>query len=146
MSDFTQGNPKPVTPDDRLPIAAIEPAIGPLLAQHKLRAVLEYIHEHLDAELSLYHLAGVAQVSLFHFARLFKNSTGLPPHQYVIAQRVERAKELLRQRDILPLAEIAVESGFADQSHFTRQFKRLVGVTPRLFQASARTCQIRASS
>jgi AraC family transcriptional regulator len=113
---------------------------GRVLAKHKLRAVLEYMNEHLDAELSLDHLAAVAHMSPFHFARLFKNSTGLPPHQYVIARRVERAKELLRDRDLLPLAEVAVETGFANQSHFTRHFKRLVGVTPRLFQASARTC------
>jgi AraC family transcriptional regulator len=107
---------------------------GGMLPKHKLRAVTEYIHEHLDAELSLDHLAAVAHLSPYHFARLFKNSTGLPPHQYVIARRVERAKELLRERDRPPLAEVATEVGFADQSHFTRHFKRLVGVTPRQFQ------------
>jgi AraC family transcriptional regulator len=107
---------------------------GGVLSQFKLRAVLEYIHEHLDGALSLDHLAAVARVSPYHFARLFKNSTGLPPHQFVIAQRVERAKELLRERDPLPLAEVATEVGFSDQSHFTRHFKRLVGVTPRRFQ------------
>ena len=107
---------------------------GGVLPRHKLRAVIEYIHEHLDAELSLDHLAAVAHVSPYHFARLFKHSTGLPPHQYVIARRVERAKELLRQRDRLPLAEVAMEVGFSDQSHFTRHFRRLVGVTPRRFR------------
>jgi len=112
---------------------------GGTLPKHKLRAVLEYIHEHLDAELSLEHLAAVAHVSPYHFARLFKHSTGLPPHQYVIARRVERAQELLRERDRLPLAEVAFETGFSNQSHFTRHFKRLVGVTPRLYRASART-------
>jgi AraC family transcriptional regulator len=107
---------------------------GGVLPKHKLRAVVEYIHEHLDAELSLDHLAAVAHLSPYHFARLFKNSTGLPPHQYVIARRVERAKELLRERDRPPLAEVALEVGFADQSHFARHFKRLVGVTPRQFR------------
>jgi AraC family transcriptional regulator len=107
---------------------------GGVLSRHKLRTVIEYIHEHLDAELSLDHLAAVAHVSPYHFARLFKHSTGLPPHQYVIACRIERAKELLRGRDRLPLAEVATEVGFADQSHFTRHFKRLVGVTPRRFR------------
>jgi AraC family transcriptional regulator len=107
---------------------------GPGLPKQKLRAVLEYIHEHLDAELSLDHLAAVAHLSPYHFARLFKNSTGLPPHQYVIARRVERAKELLRGPERPPLAEVATELGFADQSHFTRHFKRLVGVTPRDFR------------
>jgi AraC family transcriptional regulator len=118
---------------------AAEPSRGGVLAKHKLSAVLEYLHEHLDASLSLDDLAGVAHVSPYHFARLFKNSTGLPPHQYVIAQRVERAKELLRDRDLLPLADVAVETGFSSQSHFTRHFKRLVGVTPQRFQKSART-------
>jgi AraC family transcriptional regulator len=115
------------------PARAGLPADG-ALPKRKLRAVIEYIHEHLDAELSLDHLAAVAHLSPYHFARRFKNSTGLPPHQYVIARRVERAKELLRQRNPLPLAEVATEVGFSDQSHFTRHFKRLVGVTPRHFQ------------
>jgi AraC family transcriptional regulator len=107
---------------------------GGVLSRHKLRAVLEYIHEHLDAELSLDQLAAVARISPYYFARLFKNSTGLPPPQYVIACRIERAKELLRERKRLPLAEVATEVGFAHQSHFTRHFKRLVGVAPRRFR------------
>jgi AraC family transcriptional regulator len=124
--------------------AAVQP--GGVLPRHRLRAVIEYIDEHLGAELSLDDLAAVARLSPYHFARLFKNSTGLPPHQYVIARRVERAKELLGGRDVLPLAEIALETGFSSQSHFARHFKRLVGVTPRLFQAPARTYRLTASS
>jgi AraC family transcriptional regulator len=116
-----------------------DPRPGGGLSKPRLRAVIEYIHEHLDAELSLDHLAAVARMSPYHFARLFKNSTGLPPHQYVIARRVERAKELLRDRDPLPLAEVAIETGFSSQSHFTRHFKRCVGVTPRRFRTDART-------
>jgi AraC family transcriptional regulator len=113
------------------PVAA--PA-GGVLPRHKLRAVMDYVREHLDAELSLDRLAAVAHVSPYHFARLFHASTGLPPHQYVIARRVERAKELLRERERPPLAEVASEVGFADQSHFTRHFRRLVGVTPGRFR------------
>jgi AraC family transcriptional regulator len=113
--------PAPAHPDGALP-------------RNKLRAVIDYIHAHLDAELSLDHLAAVAHLSPYHFARLFKSGTGLPPHQYVIARRIERAKELLRGRVRPALAEVAVEVGFADQSHFTRHFRRLVGVTPRRFQ------------
>jgi AraC family transcriptional regulator len=109
------------------------------LSKPRLRAVIEHIHENLDAELSLDHLAAVARMSPYHFARLFKDSTGLPPHQYVIARRVERAKELLRGHDPLPLADVAVEAGFSSQSHFTHHFKRFVGVTPRRFQSAART-------
>jgi AraC family transcriptional regulator len=104
-----------------------------VLARRKLQAVFDYIEEHLDAELTLEHLAGVAHLSPYHFARLFKNSTGLPPHQFVVTRRVERAKELLRRRDRLALADIAAEVGFSSQSHFTHHFKRLVGVTPKRF-------------
>jgi AraC family transcriptional regulator len=116
-----------------------DPRPGGVLSKPRLRAVIEHIHEHLDAELSLDHLAALAHMSPYHFARLFKKSTGLPPHQYVIARRVERAKELLRDRDPLPLAEVAVETGFSSQSHFTHHFKRCVGVTPRRFQTDAGT-------
>jgi AraC family transcriptional regulator len=111
----------------------VEPRTGGTLPKHKLRAVLEYIEEHLDAELSLEHLAALAHQSPYHFARLFKNSAGLPPHQYVIARRVDRARTLLRARADFPLAELAAEVGFANQSHLTRHFKRLVGVTPGRF-------------
>ena len=76
-------------------------------------------------------MAAIARLSVYHFARQFRAATGLPPHQYVIAQRVERAKRLL-QGD-LSLAEIAAGVGFSDQSVFCHHFKRLVGVTPRQF-------------
>jgi AraC family transcriptional regulator len=105
-----------------------------VLPRGKLQAVTDYIEAHLDAELTLDDLAAVARLSPYHFARLFKNSTGLPPHQYVISRRVERAKELLRDEGGLPLADVATEVGFANQSHFTRHFKRLVGVTPKRFR------------
>jgi AraC family transcriptional regulator len=117
-------------------VAPGQDAPGPrdVLPRRKLQAVVDYIEAHLDAELMLDHLASVSHLSPYHFARLFKNSTGLPPHQYVIARRVERAKQLLRERDRLALTEVAMEVGFASQSHFTRHFKRLVGVTPRRFR------------
>jgi AraC family transcriptional regulator len=103
------------------------------LPRQKLRAAAEYIEEHLDSEVSLDELAAVAHLSTYHFARLFKASTGLPPHQYVIARRIERAKQLLRGDD-LSLAQVAARVGFWDQGHFTRHFKRLVGVTPGCFR------------
>jgi AraC family transcriptional regulator len=104
------------------------------LPRHKLRAAIDYIEEHLDAEITLEELASCVHLSSYHFARLFKASTGLPPHQYVIARRIERAKQLLRGSDDLSLAQIAARTGFWDQGHFTRHFKRLVGVTPRRFR------------
>jgi AraC family transcriptional regulator len=104
------------------------------LPTRKLRAVLEYIHQHLAGDLRLRDLAAVAHLSPYHFARLFKASTGLPPRQYVITRRVERAKQLLRGEDDLMLAQVAARSGFWDQGHLTRHFKRLVGVTPKRFR------------
>jgi AraC family transcriptional regulator len=105
----------------------------------RLRAVAEYIEEHLDAGPSLEQMAAVANLSPYHFARQFKAAAGLPPHQYVITRRVERAKQLLQGPRGLALAEVAARAGFSDQSVFCHHFKRQVGVTPGQFRASART-------
>ena len=83
-------------------------------------------------------MAAVAHLSPYHFARQFKATTGLPPHQYVIARRVERAQHLLRQDSELGLTEVALRVGFLHQSHFSFHFKRIVGVTPGQFRISAR--------
>jgi AraC family transcriptional regulator len=104
----------------------------------RLRAVVEYIEENLDASLSLEQMAAVARLSVYHFARQFKAATGLPPHQYVILRRVERARHLLQAGTDLSLAEVAAHAGFSDQSQFSHHFKRLVGVTPRRFRMPAR--------
>jgi AraC family transcriptional regulator len=104
------------------------------LSARRLKAVLGYIRENLHAALTLRELAEIAHLSPYHFARRFKDSTGLPPHRYVIARRIERAKELLRGEDDLSLAQVAARVGFWDQGHFTRHFKRLVGVTPKRFR------------
>src|SRR5262245_52404668 len=109
-----------------------------VLPQGRLRAVAEYIEEHLDASPTLEQIAAVARLSPYHFARQFKTATGLPPHQFVILRRVERAKQLLQTRTAVSLAEVAVSAGFSDQSQFSRHFKRLAGVTPRQFRMSAR--------
>jgi AraC family transcriptional regulator len=84
--------------------------------------------------LTLRDLAAVAHLSPYHFARLFKISTGLPPRRYVIARRVDRAQQLLRGGDDLTLAQVAARAGFWDQGHLTRHFRRLVGVTPKRFR------------
>ncbi len=108
------------------------------LPRGRLRAVVEYIEAHLDAGLTLAQMAAAAHLSAYHFARQFKAATGLPPHQFVITRRVERAKELLQAGTDLVLAEVAAHAGFSDQSQFTHHFKRLVGVTPGQFRISAR--------
>src|SRR5258707_743433 len=94
--------------------------------------------ENLGGSPTLEQMAAVAHLSPYHFARQFKAATGLPPHQYVIARRVERARELLHRNSAVSLAEIAACAGFSDQSQFARHFKRLVGVTPGQFRKSAR--------
>jgi AraC family transcriptional regulator len=104
----------------------------------RLRAVVDYIEEHLDASPTLGQLAAVARLSHYHFARQFKAATGLAPHQYVIMTRIERAKHLLQAGTALSLAEVAANAGFSDQSQFSRHFKRLVGVTPGQFRMPAR--------
>jgi AraC family transcriptional regulator len=108
------------------------------LSRGRLRAVAEYIEGHLDAGPTLGQMAAVARLSPYHFARQFKAATGLPPHQYVIARRVERAKQLLQAETSLSLAEVAAHAGFSDQSQLCRHFKRLVGVTPGWFRTPAR--------
>ncbi|MBV8384284.1 MAG: helix-turn-helix transcriptional regulator [Planctomycetaceae bacterium] len=108
------------------------------LPRGRLRAVIEYIEEHLDAGPSLEQMAAVARLSPYHFARQFKKATGLLPYQYVILRRVERAKQLLQAQTSLSLAEVAAHAGFSDQSQFSHHFKRLVGVTPRQFRTTAR--------
>ena len=85
--------------------------------------VFTYIEQHLDQDLSIARLAGVAGVSASHFKAVFRRSTGLPVHRYVVQQRVERARALLRGR--LPASQVALEAGFAHQSHMARWMRRL---------------------
>jgi AraC family transcriptional regulator len=110
---------------------------GPL-PRGKLRAVVEYVEEHLGAGLTLEQMAAVAHLSVYHFARQFKAATGVPPHQYILARRVDRAQQLLQGDGDHSLAEIAARAGFSDQSQFSHHFKRVVGVTPGQFRMSAR--------
>ena len=102
-----------------------------------LKRVHEYIEAHLEDRPSLEKLAATAGLSVFHFARAFKQSQGMTPHSYVLHRRVARAQELLSATD-LSLSQIALVSGFADQSHFTRHFRQRVGVPPSSFRRSQR--------
>jgi AraC family transcriptional regulator len=116
------------------------------LPHRKLRTVVEYIMENLEDSPTLEQIAAVVHLSPYHFARQFKAATGLPPRQYVIARRVERAQHLLRADGELGLADVALRVGFGDQSQFSFHFKRIVGVTPGQFRGSARITQKRAVS
>jgi AraC family transcriptional regulator len=100
------------------------------LTHAQLQQAIDYIHTHLDRDLSLVQIAGVINISPTYFASLFKRATGIPPHQYVIKQRVERAKLLLTTTN-LAIADIALQVGFSSQSHLTQQFKRLTRMTPK---------------
>lgn len=106
------------------------------LGRAGLRRVVDYIEDHLNGDLTLSNLAAQAYLSPYHFTRLFKNSTGLPPHQYVIRARVERAKRLLSDPKV-SVGEVALRVGFASQSHLHRHFKRLVGVSPGKFSSTS---------
>ena len=104
------------------------------LSKSKLRQIKEYIHEHLDRNLTVIELAEIAQISPYHFIRLFKKATARTPHQYILQQRIEKARYLLQHQEIT-IAEIAALVGFCDQSHFTKYFKQIVGMTPRQYIA-----------
>jgi AraC family transcriptional regulator len=104
------------------------------LSPARLRRIFEYIEANLDVNVRLNALSEEAGVSSFHFSRLFKQSTGTSPHQYLLRRRLDRAKTLLRQPGI-SLAEIAGATGFADQSHFTKVFRGFVGVAPSEYRS-----------
>lgn len=114
--------------------ATTQPVVGNGLGARSMQHVLQYIHENLTSDLHLKELADVADLSAFHFAKLFKCSTGCTPHQYVLQRRLERAKELLRNPHI-SLSEVSLRAGFADQSHLSNTFRRCVGLTPSRFRA-----------
>ncbi len=107
------------------------------LSRRQLQSVVDYINENLAENLSLTDVAAVANVSVPHFKALFRQSTGLPVHQYVIRQRVDRAINLLA-RGNLPLCQVAQRAGFADQSHMTRWMRRTIGVTPAVLMRQYR--------
>jgi AraC family transcriptional regulator len=95
-----------------------------------LAHAIDYIHAHLSDDISLADIASVTHLSPYHFSRLFRQTYGISPYQYVIAQRVEKAAQLL-DTTRLTVSEIALRVGFADHSHLIRHYKRLRGTTPR---------------
>lgn len=102
----------------------------------RLARVIEYIRNNLDTPLAVSALCRIAEMSQSHFSKLFKLSTGLTPHQFVLQERINRSKELLRQGHA-KLVDVALGVGFENQAHFTTVFGNLVGMTPRQFQRSA---------
>ena len=103
------------------------------LSRFRLNRVLEYINANLSDNLELNVLAEVAGVNMYHFARAFKQSTGETPHQHVLRRRIERAKEFLRDSRF-SVIEASARTGFVDQSHFSKVFRRIVGIAPSEFR------------
>lgn len=115
-------------------IAKAAPCGG--LPPHKLRCVYNHICEHLGGPIRVEQLADAVHLSPFHFARMFKQSTGQSPHVYILMQRIERAKALLAETDTA-LVDVAAHVGFLTQGHFTGVFHRYAGFTPRAFRLHA---------
>ncbi|KAB8331766.1 AraC family transcriptional regulator [Scytonema tolypothrichoides VB-61278] len=103
------------------------------LSERQLLVVTDYIHEYLSEEIKLSQLAELLGMSQFHFSRLFKQSVGIPPHQYLLQQRVERAKQLLKQTE-LSITEVAFLCGFNSHSHLSKWFRQLTGITPKTYR------------
>jgi AraC family transcriptional regulator len=100
----------------------------------RLRKVEDYVREHLIENISLETLAELAELSPFHFSRVFKQSAGMTPLQFVIRERILRAQQLIRETS-RSLIEIALEVGYTSPSHFAEVFRRTVGMSPSEFRA-----------
>lgn len=107
------------------------------LVDRRLRLAIEYMHDNFGRELALEEIAAAAFLSEYHFARLFKQITGVTPHVYLANVRLERARKLLAETS-LSISEVAATVGYQSQSHFTKMFKAVTGVTPRAYRESAR--------
>ncbi len=113
------------------------------LSQSQIRRVIDYMKVNLSRDLSILDLATLADMSKSHFSRSFKQSVGIAPYRYLMHQRVERAKQLLKQQALkqqslkqqaISISDIALDCGFANQSHLTKVFRQIVGVTPKAYQ------------
>ena len=103
------------------------------LAGWKLRRALEYIDAHLDQNLSLSQIAETVGMSPYYFSRALKQSTGFAPHEYIVSQRIKRAKRLLAETK-MPIIDVALAVGFVNHSHFSTQFRKLVGGSPKAYR------------
>ena len=98
-----------------------------------MEQVIDYIKVNLAQDLSILDLASLTSMSESHFSRSFKQLVGIAPYQYLMQQRVERAKQLLKQQAI-SISDIALDCGFANQTHLTKVFRQMTGVTPKAYQ------------
>src|SRR6266852_6440785 len=100
----------------------------------RLRRVAQYVQDNLHRELRLAELSDLVHMSPYHFARLFKGSSGVSPHRFLVQRRIERARALLAAQT-LPIAEIARSVGFRTPSHFATTFRRVTGITPSVYRS-----------
>ncbi|HEX8185007.1 MAG TPA: AraC family transcriptional regulator [Blastocatellia bacterium] len=107
---------------------------GPV--DRRLRRAIEFMHDNYERELALEEIASAAYLSEYHFARLFKQITGVTPHVYLANVRLEHARRLLAETS-LSISQVATRVGYQSQSHFTKIFKSVTGVTPRTYRDSA---------
>ena len=103
------------------------------LSDRSILQVTEYIDNHLTETIKLDDLATVLGISKFHFSKMFKQSTGMSPHQYVMQQRIERAKQLLKTED-MSIADVALDCGFNSHGHLGKYFRTFTGMTPKAFR------------
>ena len=132
----------PPPPPPSWPVAMSDTPPLPMLARgglppKALRRVRDYVMAHLEESISVQSLAAIVGLSRYHFARAFKQSEGVTPHRFLLQCRVRRAQELLAGTE-LSLSEIAIAAGFSDQSHCSRRFRELVGLTPSKYRWSTR--------
>jgi AraC family transcriptional regulator len=113
------------------------------LSNRQVRHIFDYIDENLERDLKLADLAELLDLSQFHFSHLFKQSIGIAPYQYILQQRIERAKQLLKQpvrfapgATPLAITDIALACGFSSHSHFSQQFRQVTGTTPKAYRAN----------
>jgi AraC family transcriptional regulator len=111
-------------------------ALGGLTGR-KLNLATEFIRENIERDLGITEIANAVDLSPFHFARSFKQATGVSPHQFLIKSRIERAKALLAKSE-LPIVEVGFRVGFKNQSHFTTLFRKLTSLTPKAYRETVR--------
>jgi len=115
------------------PCGAVECVSTRGLPWPRLRRVCEFIQHNLNQQLTLLNLAAVVHMSPYHFARLFKQSAGVPPYRFVLGRRIARASALLREPQ-LSIGEVGRLVGFRTPSHFTTAFRRMTGITPSAYR------------
>lgn len=106
------------------------------LSKYQLHRTLDYIESHLEQNIKLADIANLLGMSQYYFCRLFRQSMGLSPYKYVTQQRVERAKRFLQQPQKIPIAAIALECGFSNQSALSKHFRNIIGTTPNAYRKS----------